>query len=95
MLTGFGREGEQVGSKGWPSPLGGEPGNVSVGLVELRHGLGSEALFGGDVETVGVALNRLEKPGRWIVELPQHSTGGDRRLIAVEDPLQHLGRRTR
>jgi hypothetical protein len=31
MFIGFGREGEQVGSKRWPSGFPGEPGNVVVG----------------------------------------------------------------
>ena len=37
--------------------------------VEIRDNLGSDELFGCDLEAVGVALNRLEQPGRWIVEL--------------------------
>ena len=45
------------------------------------------------MEAVGVALDRLEKPGRWVVELAQHGAGGDRRFIADEDLLQRLGRR--
>ncbi len=95
MLTGFGREGEQVGSQGWPGGFVGESGDVLVGLVELCDGLGSDELFGCDVEAVGVALDRLEQPGRWIVELAQHGAGGDRRFIAGEDLLQRLGRRAR
>jgi hypothetical protein len=31
----FGREGEQVGSDGWPGGFSGESGDVMVGLVEL------------------------------------------------------------
>ena len=95
VLSGFGREGEQVGSQGWPGGFSGESGDVLVGLVELCDGLGSEELFGCDVEAVGVALDRLEKPGRWVVELAQHGAGGDRRFIAGEDLLQRLGRRGR
>ena len=82
VLTGFGREGEQVGSEGRPSGFSSESGDVLVGLVELCNGLGSEELFGCDVEAVGVALDRLEKPGRWAVELAQQGAGGDRRFIA-------------
>ena len=92
MHPGFGRKGDQVGSQGWPSQLVGEPGNVLVDLVELCDGLGSDQLFGRDVEAVGVALDRLEKPGRWIVELVQHGAGRDGRFIAGEDLLQRLGR---
>jgi hypothetical protein len=95
VLTGLGREGEQVGSQGWPSGFGGESGEVLVGLVELCDGLGSEELFGRDVEAVGVALDRLEEPGRWVVELPQQGAGRDRRFIAGKDLLQRLGRRVR
>ncbi len=93
VLSGFGRHGEQVGTEGWPSPLSRESGNVLVGLVELCNGLRSDELFGCDMEAVGVALDRLEKP--CVVELSQHSTGGDQRFIADEHLLQHLGRRTR
>ena len=75
-VPGFGGEREQVGSQGWPGGFGGESGDVLVGLVELCDGLGSEELFGCDMEAVGVALDRLEKPGRWVVEFAQHGAGG-------------------
>jgi len=52
VLSGFDREGEQVGPQGWPSRFGGESGDVLIGLVELCDGLGSEKLFGCDVEAV-------------------------------------------
>jgi hypothetical protein len=64
-------------------------------LVELCDGLGSDELFGCDVEAVGVALDRLEKPGRWAGELAQHGGGWDGRFIASEDLLQRLGRHVR
>ena len=44
---------------------------------------------------VGVALDRLEEPGRWIGEFAQQGAGGDRRFIAGEDLLQRLGRGAR
>jgi hypothetical protein len=95
VLSSFGREGEQVGSKSWPAGFNGEPGNVLVGLIGLCDGLGSDELSGCHVKAVGVALDRLEKPGRWIVELAQHGAGRDRRFVASKDLLQPLGRRTR
>jgi hypothetical protein len=64
VLTGFGREREQMGPQRRPGRFSGDSGDVPVGLVELCHGLGSEELFGCDVEAVGVALDRLEEPGR-------------------------------
>jgi hypothetical protein len=85
VFTGFGRKVEQVGSHGRPGGFGGEAGDVVVGYVELCDGLRSDELFGCQVEAVGVALDRLEKPGRWIVELAQHSAGGDGRFVAGED----------
>ena len=91
MLAGFGRQGDQVGSQGWPAGFSGESGNVLVDLVQLCHGLGSEELFGGQVQSVGVAPDRLEKPGRWVVEFAQHAAGGDRGFIACNDLLQRLG----
>ena len=55
--------------EGRPRRFVSESGNVLVGLVELCDDLGSNELFGCDVEAVGVALHRLEQPGRWVVEL--------------------------
>ena len=81
-----------MGPQGRPSGLVGEPGDVLVDLVELCDGLGSDELFGCDVEAVGVALDRLEEPGRWVVELAQQGAGGDGRFVAGEDLLQCLGR---
>src|SRR4029450_10204455 len=46
VFAGFGGEGEQVSSEGWPGGLGGESGEVLVGLVELSDGLGSNGAFG-------------------------------------------------
>jgi hypothetical protein len=58
-----------------------------VGSVELGDGLRSEELFGCRVEAVGVALDRLEEPGRWVVELPEPGAGGERRFVAGDDLL--------
>jgi hypothetical protein len=66
---------------------------LNPGWFKLCDGLGSEELFGCDVEAVGVALHRLEQPGCWIVELAQQGAGGERRFIAGEDLLQRFGRR--
>ena len=84
-----------MGTQGWPSRFVGESGDVLVGLVEPCDGVGSEELFGRDVEAVGVALDRLEKPGPWVVEVAKHGARGAGRFIAGEDLLQHLGRRAR
>ena len=92
VFTGFGRQRHQVGSQGRPGGFVGESGEELVGLVELRDGLGSNELFGCDVEAVGVALDRLEEPDRWVVELAQQGAGGDGRFIAGNDLLQRLGR---
>src|SRR4029453_11601407 len=53
----------------------------------------SEELFGCDVEGVGVALDRLEEPGRWVIELAQRGAGGERRFIVGEDLLERPNRR--
>ena len=84
-----------MGSQGRPGGFSGEAGDVLVGYVELCDGLGSDKLFGCDVEAVGVALDRLEEPGRWVIELAQRGADGERRFIAGEDLLQRLNRRTR
>ena len=92
VLPGLRRQVEEVGPQGRPGGFSGEPRDVPVGLVELCDGLGSEELFGCDLKAVGVALHRLEKPGRWVVELAQQGGGGDRRFIAGKNLLQRLGR---
>ena len=84
-----------MGSQGRPGGFSGEAGDVLVGYVELCDGLGSDKLFGCDVEAVGVALDRLEQPDLWVIELAQRGAGGDGRFIASEDLLQRLNRRTR
>jgi len=95
VFTGFRRQREQVCPAGRPSRFVGESGDVLVGFVELCDGLGSDQLFGCEVEAVGVALDRLEQPGCWIVELAQQGAGGDGRFIAGDDLLQRLGRGVR
>ena len=95
MLSCSRRQGDQMCPESWPSRLVGEPGEVVVGLVELCDGLGSGELFGCDVEAVGVALDCVVEPGRWIIELAQPSASGERRFIAGEDLQQRLGRRAR
>ena len=84
VLSSFGRQREDVGSQGRPGGFGGESGEVPVGLVEFRDDLGSEELFGCDVEAVGVALNGVKQPGRWGVELAQQGaaeTGASSRAM--------------
>jgi hypothetical protein len=95
VFTGLRRQVEEVGSQGRPGGFRGESGEVVVDLVELCDGLRAEELFGCDVEGVGVALDRLGEPGRWVVEFAQHGAGGYRRFIADNDLLQRLGRRAR
>ena len=67
-----------MGSEGWPGRFGGEAGEGLVSSVEVGDDLGSEEVFGGDVEAVGVALDRLEQPGRRVVEFAQQGGGGGR-----------------
>ena len=96
VLTGLGREGEQVCPEGRPRRLAGEVGHDLVGSVSsICNGLGSDELFGCDVEAVGVALDGLQQPGSRVVELAQQGAGGDRRFVAGEDLLQRLGRGAR
>ena len=71
VLTGFGRQGEQVCSEGRPRRFAGESGDVPGRLGRALDDLGSDELLGCDVEAVGVALDRLEEPGRWVVEFAQ------------------------
>ena len=45
------------------------PGRYWSAWSSSCDGLGSEELFGGDVEAIGVALHSVEEPGGWVVEL--------------------------
>ena len=88
VLTGFGRDVEQVCPQGRPGGFAAESGDVLVGLVELCDGLWSDELFGCDVEAVGVALDRIVEPGGRVAEFAQQGAGRDGRFIAGEDLLQ-------
>jgi len=92
VVAGFGGEGDEVGAEGGPGGFGGQAGDVLVDVVEVGDGLAADGLLGGVVEAVGVALDGIEQPGRWVLELAQHGAGGDGRFIAAEDLLQRLGR---
>ena len=73
VLSSFGREGEQVGSQGRPGGFVGEPGDVPVGLVELRDGLGSNELLEIIKKPKTEAARRTIALPMWLVpELEQH-----------------------
>ena len=63
MLAGFGGEVDQVSAQGRPGWLVGDAGHELVGAVECVHDPGSDELFGGDVEAVGVALDAPDAAG--------------------------------
>lgn len=88
VLTGFGRECEQMGSQAWPCGFGGESGDVPIGLVELGQGLWSDELFGREVEGVGVTLDGVVQAGGGVVEFAQLGGGGGGGVVAGEDLLQ-------
>ena len=88
----LGSQGSGPGSVGVSAVRRQSSATVVVGLVELCDGLGFDEMFGRHMEAVGVALDRLKEPGRWVVELPEHGAGGERRFIAGEDLVQRLGR---
>ena len=92
VVAGLGGEVEEVGSEGRPGRFAGEAGDVLVDRVEVGNNLGSEEVFGGGVEAVGVALDSVEQPGGGVVEFTQGRGGGGRRVVAGQDLLQGLGR---
>ena len=65
--------------------------DVLVNVVKVGDSLRSDGLLGGEVEAVGVTLNGIEQPGRWVLELAQQGAGGDRHLIAGHDLPQRFG----
>jgi len=93
VLSGLGRQRDQVCSKGRPGRLTAEPRNDLVGPVELRHGLRSDELLGCDVEAVGVALHRITEPDGRVTELSQQRGGRGGGVVSSEDSLQRLGGR--
>jgi hypothetical protein len=76
MLTGLGRQGEQVCPQRRPGRLVGEFGDDLVGpAVEHLNDLGSEELLGRHMKAVGVTLDRVTQPGSRIAELAQQGSG--------------------
>ena len=72
VLTGVGRQREQVCSEGRPRRLAGDFGDDLVGLaVERVNDLGANELLGRGLEPVSVALDGLEQSGSWIFEFSQ------------------------
>ena len=76
MLTGFGRQGEQVCPQGRLGRFGGEVGHDLVGSgVEHVNDVGSEKLLGRHLHAVGVAPDGVVQPGSRVVELAQQGGG--------------------
>jgi hypothetical protein len=76
VLTGLGRQGEEVCPQGRPGRLVGEVGHDLVGSgVERLDGLGSDELLGRDMEPVGVALDGVIQPGSRVAEFSQQGGG--------------------
>ena len=72
MLTGLGRQAEQVCPQGRPGRLVGHVGDDLVGSgVEHLNDLGANQLLGRDMEPVGVTLNGLKQPGSGVAEFSQ------------------------
>ena len=76
MLTGFGRQSEQVCSERRPGRLAGEFGDDLVGsIVEHLNDLGTNQLLGRKMEPVGLALDGVEQPGSRLAEFSQQRGG--------------------
>ena len=76
VLTGFSRQGEQVCSEGRPRRLARKLRNDLVRqAVERVDDLGSDELLSRHFERVGVALDRIMKPGGWVAEFSQQCAG--------------------
>ena len=76
VLTGLRRQSEQVCSERRPGRFAGEFGDDLVGLaVKHLNELGSDQLLGCDMEAVGVALNGIVEPDRWVAEFSQQRAG--------------------
>ena len=70
----------------------GDAGHDLVGsAVERIHNAGSDELFGGGVQPVGVALHRLMEPDRGVAELPELGGGGGGGVVAGQDLFEHFG----
>ena len=84
-----------VAHRALPLPVGSsdQAGDVSVDVVEVSDGLRSDGLFGGEVEGVGVALDRVEEPDGGVIKFTQLGGGRGGGVVAGEDLLQGLGRR--
>jgi hypothetical protein len=94
MLTGLGRQGEQVCPQRRPRRLVGEVGHDLIGSgVEHLNDLGSEELLGGHLKAVGVAPDGVTQPGSRVAVFSQQAGGWGGGVVAGEDLVQDLGRR--
>jgi hypothetical protein len=78
VVAGFDCEVEEMGSESRPGRFAGEAGDVLADRIEVGNNLGSEEVFGGGVEAVGVALDSVEQPGGRVIEFTQGRRGGGR-----------------
>ena len=92
MLARFCSQGDQIGTQSRPGRFIGDPGDDLVGLVVERvHDPGSDNLFGGDVQTVGVALHGLVEPDGGVTELPELGGGRGGCVVVGEDLFEEFG----
>jgi hypothetical protein len=93
VLTGFSRQSEQMCSEGRPRWFAGEFGDDLVGLaVEHLNDPGANPLLGGDMEPVGVALDRIMQLRGWVAEAAEECGGRGRCVVASEDLFEQFGR---
>ena len=64
-----------MGAERGPGGFGGQTWDLRIDGVEVGDSLGADDLFGGDAQTVRVALNRVEQSGGWVVEFDDHTSG--------------------
>ena len=92
MFASLGGEGDEVRTQGRPGWLVGDAGHDLVGsAVERVHDAGSDELFGGGVQPVGVALNSGMESDRGVAELPELGGGGGGGVVAGQDLFEQFG----
>jgi hypothetical protein len=91
VLAGFGGEGDEMGAQGRPGRRGGDVGDDLVGsAVKRTHDPGSDELFGGGMQAIGVALDRLMQPDRRIADFAEEGGGRGGAVIAGHDLFQQF-----
>jgi hypothetical protein len=76
MFAGLCGQSDEVGSQGRPPRFVGDVRYDLLGsAIERLHNCGPDDLLSGGVQAIGVALDRITQPGRWVAKSAEERRG--------------------